>query len=176
MEAQEVSLRITWRMVRWGAVLGASLGALYPLFAVLLTLLLIVLSGGDAGATNTTMLGIWVGVGFGVGLALGGIAGIILGFLTGAVLAMVTYSAFAPIVDFHSYRRTMEIMSLLVGGIAALLLVIASGLPQYFGRGWGGEWGWLVWGVLPVLVATMATWWASQRITRQMGAMTSKSG
>lgn len=165
MEAQQMSLRIAWRMVRWGAVLGTLLGALYPLFAILLTLLLIVLSGGDTGAANGTMLNIWVGVGFWVGFTLGGIAGIILGFLTGVVLAMVTYSVFTPIVDFHSYRRTMEIMSLLVGGIAALLLVIASGLPQYGSRGWGGEWGWLVWGVVPIFVATMAAWWAGRRVT-----------
>lgn len=176
MEVQQASLRMLRGMTRLGAILGASLGALYPLVAVTVTQLLILLSGGDAGAANISMLGIWVLMGTIAGFVIGGIAGIVLGFLTGVAQALVTRWAFTPIEDFHSYRLTIDLASIVAGATGALLLLLASDLPHYFGRGWGREWSWLVWGVLPVVIATAATWWAAHRVTNRLGATTSKAG
>lgn len=173
-------LGIIWRMVGWGAGLGALLGAIFPLGAAVFIQLLAILSGGG-DTPDEPMLGIWVGVeiwialAFLMGFGIGGIAGIVLGLVTGIVLAIMTCRAFTPILDFHRYRRATEITSILVGGTAALLLAVVSGLPQYVGRGWGGEWGWLVWAVAPALIATIATWWASRRVTNWAGATASKT-
>ncbi|HVG00953.1 MAG TPA: hypothetical protein VND68_14025 [Chloroflexia bacterium] len=178
MEAKQLGLGIIWRMVGWGAGLGALLGSLFPLLAALLIQLLTVITGNTQ---NEPIIGMWAGastwvlVGFLVGFGAGGVAGILLGFITGVVLAIMTYRAFTPILDFHRYRRAMEITSIVAGGTAALLLAVGSGLPQYMGKGWGGEWGWLVWAVVPVLIATIATWWAGRRVTNWAGATASKT-
>jgi hypothetical protein len=180
MEAKQLCLGIIWRMVGWGAGLGALLGAIFPLIAAVFIQLLTLLPG-DGDTPDEPMLGMWVGVEFWIALAfllgfgLGGVAGIALGFITGVVLAILTYRAFAPSLDFNRYRRAMEITSILVGGAAALLLAVSSGLPQYVGRGWGGEWGWLVWAVVPASIATIATWWAGRRVTNWASATASKT-
>lgn len=122
------------------------------------------------------MLSIWVGVGCIVGLIIGGIAGPVLGFITGVVLATLTYRVFSPTADIHYYRKAIEITCILVGGAAALLLVLASGLPQYGANGWGAEWSWFVWGVTPTFIVTIATWWAGHHVAAWVGATASKTG
>jgi hypothetical protein len=176
MKAQQASLRIIWHMVRWGVVLGALLGALFPFLAAILTQSLMILSGGDAGATSASMFSAWVVVGCGVGFAAGGISGIFIGVITGVVLAVMTYWAFRPIIDFRRYRHATEITSIVVGGAGALLLVVISGLLRSIGSGWGGEWGWFVWGVFPVLIATAATWWAGRRLSNYVSAPAPETG
>ena len=176
MKAQHVSLGIISRMLAWGGASGAVLGALYPLLAVILIQLLTVLSGGDANAANVTMFSIWVGVGCIAGLIIGGIAGLVLGVITGVVLATLTYRVFSPTADVRRYRNAIEMTCIVVGGSAALLLVLASGLPQYGANGWGAEWSLFVWGATPTFIATIATWWAGRHVAAWVGATASKTG
>lgn len=176
MKTQHLSSGILSRMVAWGGALGAVLGALYPLIVVLLIQLLKVLFGSDASEANVTMLSIWVEVGCIVGLIIGGIAGIVLGFITGVVLATLTYRVFNPTADVRRYRKAIEVTCIVVGGPAALLLVLVSGLPQYGSNGWGEEWSWFIWGVTPTLMATVATWWAGRHVAAWVGATASKTG
>ncbi len=171
MTAQHVRLGIISRMVTWGGASGMVLGALYPLLIVLLIQLLKVLSGEDANAANVTMLSIWVGVGCFAGLITGGIAGLVLGFITGILLATLTFRVFSPIANIHRYRRAIELTCIVVGGSAALLVVLVSGLPQYGAVGWGAEWSWFVWGVTPTFIATTATWWAGRRVAAWVGTV-----
>lgn len=170
MKAQDVRSGMILRMLAWGGVSGAVLGALYPLLAVILIQLLKILFGSDADSANVTMLGIWVGVGFIAGFIIGGNAGLMLGLITGIVLATLTYTVFNPTSDMHRYRKAIEITCLVVGGAVALLFVFASGLSQYFAIGWGAEWSWLVWGVTPTLIATVAIWWAGRQVATWVGA------
>jgi hypothetical protein len=170
MKAQHVRLGIIKRMLAWGGASGAVLGALYPLFAVILIQLLKILFSADASSANVTMLGIWVEVGFIAGLIVGGIAGLLLGFITGVVLAALTPRVLDPTADMRRLRKVIAITCIVVGGPAALLLVLASGLPQYFANGWGAEWSWFVGGVTPTLIATIATWWAGRHVAVWVGA------
>ncbi|HEX9989413.1 MAG TPA: hypothetical protein VGE45_13175 [Chloroflexia bacterium] len=176
MKAQQVSIGIITRMIAWGGASGAVLGALFPLLAVILIQLLKVLFGGDASSANVSMLSTWVGVGCMVGLAIGGIAGLLLGLLTGVVLAALTYKVFNPTPDLRRYSNAVQITCIVVGGPAALLLVLAGGLPQYGANGWGAEWSWFVWGVTPTVIATIATWWAGRHVAAWVGATASKTG
>lgn len=164
MEAQNVRLDIIWRMAAWGGAEGMLLGALYPLLAVILIQLLKVLFGNDAGSANEPMLVIWVGVASVVGLVVGGVTGLLLGGFMGVVLALLTYWVLNPSTDIRRYLRIIEITCIGVGGLAALLLVLISGLPQYGASGWGAEWSWAVWGLTPTLIATAAIWWAGHSI------------
>ena len=175
MNAQHIRLGIIARMLTWGGASGAVLGAFYPLLVVILIQVLKVLFGSDASEANVTMLSIWVGVGSIAGLILGGIAGLLLGFITGVVLATLTYTVFTPSADIGRYQGAMEITCIVVGGSAALLLILVSGLPQYGARGWGAEWSSVVWGVTPVFIATAATWWAGRHVAAWVGA-TTKAG
>lgn len=164
MEAQHISSGIILRMIAWGVASGAVLGTLFPLF--------VILTSGDGNATNTSMLGTFVILGCFAGFVMGGIAGLIIGFITGVVLATMTYRVFNPTTDIRRYRRVIEITCIVVGGSAALLLVLASGLY----RGLGGEWSWLVWGVTPTLIATTATWWAGRHVAAWVVETTSNAG
>jgi hypothetical protein len=165
VDPRQLAFGIIWRMGARGAASGALLGALFPLLAVLLIQLLKVLFSGDADTANTSMLSTFALVGALLGFVLGGVAGIVLGLITGVALAAVTWWAFRPLVGVgRRYRMAAEITCLVFGGAGALLLVLTSGLSEYGSRGWGAEWGWLVWGVVPTLVATIAAWWAGRRV------------
>lgn len=174
MEARRVRFGIILRMLAWGGASGMVLGALYPLLAVMLIQLLKVLAGSDANEANETMLSIWVVVGCIAGLILGGIAGLFLGLITGTVLAVLTFWVFSPTADIGHYRTAVEITCVVVGALAALLLVLGSGLPQYGANGWGAEWSAVVWGATPTLIATIATWWAGRHVAAWVGATSSK--
>lgn len=160
LKTHSLGFGIVSRMLAWGAASGAVLGGLFPFVAVLLIQLLKLLFGTDAGSANWTMLNIWMGVGFFAGWALGGIAGLILGLFVGTVLAVLTYKFFNPVADFRRYRIVVQLVCLLVGAPAALLLDLLSGLPRW--DGWGAEWAWLVWGLTPTLIATTAIWLAGR--------------
>jgi len=149
---------------------GVWLWALYPLLAVILIQLLKLLFGTDAGSAQFSMLSVFVMVGFMAGGAVGCFTGIILGLIVGGVLAMVTYRILLPTKDVRRYRYTMEVICIVVGGPAALLLVLASGLPQFGANGWGAEWSWLVWGVVPTLIASIGIWWAGHHVADWAGA------
>jgi hypothetical protein len=122
------------------------------------------------------MIGAWVFVACGVGFAIGGIAGIILGSVTGVALALVTYHTLTSKLNLHKYQLTTDITSIFVSGIAASLLILASGLLQSVGSGWGGGWGWLVWVIVPIFIAITAAWWAARRVTGWVAATPSNAG
>jgi hypothetical protein len=167
---------IVTRMLAWGAASGAVLGALFPFLAVLLIQVLKMSFGTDAGTANWTMLNVWMGVGCVAGLALGGIAGSVLGLFMGLVLTAFTYKVVKPVSDIHRYSVAVQLVCIVVGGAAALLVDLISGLPRWGANGWGAEWSWLVWGVAPAVVATLAIWWAGRHVANWAATIAPKSG
>ena len=103
------------------------------------------------------------GFGLMIGLFYGGVAGLFLGIIEGLVLAAVTCLKFFPLLSADGYRRALGMFTLV------LTLVGASLLSGTLFGGWGsgqGQWSVNWFEIVPVSIATIAAWAASQRIAR----------
>ena len=140
MTERELKRSLFWRTCGWGTLVGILGGALYGLLIP--------------------------GVGLPFGIFFSGIIGFVFGVINGQALSRVTLNEFYPLTDFASYRNASRSQSLLVSGFGIILI---DGLFLYvaaiFGKLGPMELGLiLMCPIVPALIASAATFWATRRV------------
>jgi len=134
---------ITWRMLAWGAISGATLGCAYGLLVLIIA---------DV-PSNYVLAGPFVGS------LVGGMLGLVLGLLDGLALSAITQFALHRSANLTDYRTLIGRVNLLLTGSGAL--VGFAGFSTFIGM--TGIW-WLVYMVITTAIAMIMAWIASIRV------------
>lgn len=138
---------ITWRMLAWGVISGATLGCAYGLVVGLVVQIM-------ADTPSQYVL-----AGPFVGFLVGGTLGLVLGLLDGLALSAITQFALNRSENLTHYHAIVYRVNLLLTASGALLgftgFSILLGGPTIW---------WLVYTLIPTVIATGIAWLASIKV------------
>jgi hypothetical protein len=167
MTALRLAWDITRRIALWGFAGGGVLGGVYiPLIIAVSALLATFGLGSDSstgGSQNSTMISTFLFVSCVAGAAYGAMLGLLLGIVDGLVLAVITGLVSRSNGSLNArYRRTMGSISVIVGGLGALLGFTVI-MPAYLFYALGVM-GWVLRVLLPAIIAAGWGWCTGNRI------------
>ena len=142
---------ITGRMITWGVLGGVALGFVYVLLLFLFT------------QSNASLV---FYVAF-IGSVVGGFVGLVLGLINGLALLALALLVLPRLQSRTTFRAIVHVVNVLLTGSGAFYAF--SGLATYFGLT-GSRW--LVFAVIPTIIALGVAWQAGVRVVRLIESST----
>jgi hypothetical protein len=180
MKAGPLSWGIAWRVTLSGLGGGAVLGGIYGPLSMAVGALLILLGLPFRGSVSAEMVPVWLVTSCLVGMMLGGLAGLLIGLADALMLIVTTVLIPHFLRGMTVSRWTLSMTSATLAGLGAFLFFMWSGppVPTYQGSArvtWlqpgiagrtdiaGAFFEWLLWVVVPALIAAGYGWWVGSR-------------